>query len=96
MKKVISILVLVIATGCNFEEQDTIETQSARTSCSASDTDYIKTDFDCLSYSIEYHFCDPAQEQDREGCLEMHEAPESFLTHCESYNVCEGYPNNQQ
>ena len=87
MNKVLITIIALFAVGCNFETEENQEQESIV--CVASDTNYIKTHFDCKTYSVEYVFCDPSEDIDREDCIDPYDAPESFLTHCDSFNACD-------
>ena len=89
MKKLISIILVALSTGCCFAGC-VVEKQEVNRVCSVTDTDYKRTDFDCKTYSIEYVFCDITENIDRADCIDPYNAPESHLTHCDAYNICEG------
>jgi len=83
MKKVVIFILAAMALGCQVENNEPV-------TCDVTSKDYVKTDFDCLTYSVEYVICNPESDQSQgEDCIEAYNIPEAHLTHCESYDICE-------
>tara|TARA_Y100001937_G_C7073726_1_gene309605 strand:- start:473 stop:745 length:273 start_codon:yes stop_codon:yes gene_type:complete len=90
MKNLMTIIFLAIAaTGCGVESNPDYEETRVK-ACWTGAADYIRTDFDCGTHSVEYVICDNPGGIERENCTEAWEAPETFMGHCHQWNVCEG------
>jgi hypothetical protein len=82
--------VAAIFTGCGVEVTNPDYEQPRVKACWSGAVDYIRTDFDCGTHSVEYVICDNPGGIVRADCVDAWDVPETFMGHCNAWNVCEG------